>query len=70
MSRPTKFIPGPAIRSSQAVIALIEQGQWFYRVGRITNPKTLANMTYSSIKHAAEFGYIRLALPNPERAEK
>lgn len=67
MSRPTKFIPGPAIRSLSAVVALIEQGEWLYWHDKPKSPAVLINMNVASLRGAARFGRIRLALPNPER---
>lgn len=66
--RHPKFRPGPPIRRLSAVVALIEQGQWFYwpSSARPISPKWLANMSVAVLRGAAINGRLRLAIPYDE----
>lgn len=66
MSKRRKFKKGPPVRDPLVAIGFILGGNYLYWNNKPQHPSWLASMQVQSIKHAAQRGFLFLALPTDD----
>ena len=70
MSRPRKYIKGPAISEPLTVIHEVLAGRYVFMFDRPKHPSFLISMQVQTINFMTRKGSFSLALPNPDHPDR